>query len=351
MKNLVYIFILILIACNGKHRDTNMSAENGPILKREPCESNLYSFASSIDILDSFLLISSYKDTVIRLYSIDSFNPIYSYGDIGQGPFEFLQPLYTYCYGDEIGINDVNKNELVKLKLNGDSRFASIRESERLSLQSKKSTKGGFKLREMAITRLDSSSYITLRRGLDNDFFCLYDKNMSYLFSFGASPVDAKSDKPLPRVCARLGGVLATNGKGTFCYTAYGFPYLSCYTYKEGKISVNCESLFEGTHYEIINDDLLFDKDRTKGRCLDVKMDDQYIYVLYSDALLSEYSNSEIETSMSNLIIKFDYSGKVISKYPLECYISNFAICNKTQMLYGIGYFPEQTIVKFKLPV
>lgn len=349
MKHLIYIFILILIACNGKHRGANISVENGPILKHEPCESTLYSFASSIDILDSFILISSYKDTVIRLYSIDSFNPIYSYGTIGQGPFEFLQPLYTYCNGAEIGINDVNKNELIKLKISGDSSLVSITESERISLQSKSNIKGRFKLREMAITRLDSSSYITLHRGLDNDFFCLYDKNMSYLSSFGLSPVKVKSDKPLPRVCARLGGVLATNGKGSFCYAAYGFPYLSCYTYNKGEISVNCESFFEDTHYEIINDDLLFDKDRTKGRCLDVKMDDKYIYVLYSDALLREYSNSDIETSMSNLIIKFDYSGNVISKYSLDCYVSNFVICNKNQILYAIGYFPEQTIVKFNL--
>lgn len=67
------------------------------------------------------------------------------------------------------------------------------------------------------------------------------------------------------------------------------------------------------------NDDLLFDKEKAMGPVLDVKMDENYIYVLYMDQLLSDYDYFNSEKSCSNKILVFNHSGNIVTQLNLNC--------------------------------
>ena len=50
---------------------------------------------------------------------------------------------------------------------------------------------------------------------------------------------------------------------------------------------------FDRSFYECKDYNLLFSKARSFGQVLDLAMDDQYIYILYLDQLLSEYDYND----------------------------------------------------------
>lgn len=168
---------------------------------------------------------------------------------------------------------------------------------------------------------------------------------------FGASPIgDIHSKDSGIGVSGKLFGKLATNNNGSMCFAAFNLPYLSCYTLENEIMRERCSFYFDTTSFDIRNGNLLFSKDKAKGRTLDLKMDDLYIYILYSNRLLSKDSESLIETSMANNIHIFDYDGNAVASIKLDNYISSFDISHSKKKLLAIAYMPEQTLVEFDLP-
>ena len=83
---------------------------------------------------------------------------------------------------------------------------------------------------------------------------------------------------------------------------------------------------------------------------LDLLIDNEYIYLLYSDKLLSENDELEMSSYAGNKVLVFDYRGNGIAELNLSCWMRQIALSTDRTKLYGIAQLPEPTIVEFELP-
>lgn len=144
------------------------------------------------------------------------------------------------------------------------------------------------------------------------------------------------------------GRVAASDGTMVFA-TAY-LPYLACYQLKDSTMEKKWSFFYDQAYYAVRNGDILYYKDKSYGQVINLKMNDQFIYLLYLDQLLSEYNFNKTEKSMSNVILVFDHDGNAVAKLRLSCRINTMALSNDGKKLYGIAHLPEPTLVEFLLP-
>lgn len=109
------VIITILTSCISTNKQ-NVTVEFNEeyFLKHRAYNTELLIKQGQITVIDSFLiLIAIQQEPFCMIYSIpQNMKEIYSYGSIGNGPGEFLQPLLTYSYSNTFGINELNKKEL-----------------------------------------------------------------------------------------------------------------------------------------------------------------------------------------------------------------------------------------------
>lgn len=298
---------------------------------------------------DSFLIIvSSGSNDICKVYSVyDNNKEICAYGKIGNGPNEFIQPLLTYAWNDEFGLNEINKQELTALSI-GKTYAGEVIVSEKKRLKAPyRRKKGKWVPADYFITKLDSLHYVSLVGVEDGRFFTLSDSALMPVDYFGELPV--KEDLSFIAARNRLSGRIATyNGKMVFGTTK--LPYLAFYGICDEKMEKMWSLYYAETGYGVKNGDLLFDKDKAKGPLLDLKMDSRYIYVLYLDQLLSDYDYNNAEKSTSNKILVFDYDGNNIAGFNLDCRIQEMAVLAEGRKLYGLTQYPDFSLIEFVLP-
>lgn len=349
----ILLFFIIFTSCTLRNESKDVLEEKKEYLaKCSTLGTELYCYAHDLNLIDNLILVTSHRDTICRVFSIeDNFALVTSYGRIGQGPGEFIQPLKTHHHNNEFALNDVNKDQLSILAIDTNLDEIRIKELKQLKVNKQSAGKKEMYRHEIYISRLDDAHYVSLCRDANGRFFSLRDSALRLCSFFGASPIGEIHDKDSGiGVSGRLFGKLATNNSGSMCFAAFNLPYLSCYTLKNDTMHQRCSFYFDTTAFDIRNSNLLFSKEKAKGRTLDLKMDDTYIYILYSNRLLSEESESLIETSMANNIRIFDYDGNAVASIKLDNYISSFDISRSKQKLFAIAYMPEQTLTEFLLP-
>lgn len=308
----------------------------------------MFRFAS-MQLLDSLLLTVSYDtDNICSFYSIpNQMKLVYQYGRLGNGPHEFLQPALTYAYQNTFGLNEVNKQELLIMEVRTDENGKlSVTEQKRLKAPYKMK-KGELVLPDVFFTRLDDSHYISRICGGENNFFSLLDSNLQPIERFGESPIKEELEPLASR--NRLQGKIAAY-KGAMCFATNQLPYLAYYRLDSGKMHKVWSFYYRKPYYYVRNGDLLFDKEKTFGEVFDLRMDEQYIYLLYFDQLLSEYDYTKTEKSSANKVLVFDHKGKAVAVLKLDCRIMEMALSSDSRKLYGIAQLPEPTIVEFDLP-
>ena len=96
---------------------------------------------------------------------------------------------------------------------------------------------------------------------------------------------------------------------GHMVFAPSKLPYLAKYHLENGTMVKDWNFYFDRSFYECKDYNLLFSKARSFGQVLDLAMDDQYIYILYLDQLLSEYDYNDPQKSMANKVLVFNYSG------------------------------------------
>lgn len=355
MKQTPYILLLFIIftSCNLRNENKDVLTEKRVYhAKCSPNGTELFSYAHDLNLIDDLILVTSHRDTICRVFSIeDNFAFVTSHGRIGQGPGEFIQPLKTHHHKNEFALNDVNKDQLSILAIDSHLDGIQIKELKQLKVDKQASDKKEMHRHEVYISRLNDTHYVSLCRDANGRFFSLRDSTLKLSNFFGASPIgDIHSKNSGIGVSGKLFGKLTTNNNGSMCFAAFNLPYLSCYTLENEIMRERCSFYFDTTSFDIRNGNLLFSKDKAKGKTLDLKMDDLYIYILYSNRLLSEESESLIETSMANNIHIFDYDGNAVASIKLDNYISSFDISHSKKKLLAIAYMPEQKLVEFDLP-
>lgn len=340
--------LLLFISCNPTEKKENVICFNEEyILEHTQYDTELYIKHGRIAVIDSFIIvISSQQTPFCKLYSIPlNMKEVGEYGRIGDGPNEFIQPLLTYSYNNTFGLNEINKKELAIMQLLVEKHNLSVIEKRRLKADTKKDEEQIFRT-DYYFSRLDDEHYVSLLYEKNNKYFSLFDSTLTLISRFGESPV---TEEVSPSVAVnRLQGRIATC-EGTMIFATSYLPYLACYQIKDTIMEKKWGSFYNRPHYGIRNGDLLFNKSKSFGQVINLKMDSQFIYLLYLDQLLSEFNINQMEKSMANLILVFDYEGNAVAKLRLSCRINEMALSNDGDKLYGIAHLPEPTIVEFNL--
>ncbi|RNC63492.1 hypothetical protein D7D25_16305 [Proteiniphilum sp. X52] len=349
-KTVVGLTISILVSCNSSHKqDMTIRFQEEHFLKHTAYDTELFIKQGQITVIDSFLiLVSIQQDPLCKIYSIpQNMKELYGYGSIGNGPGEFLQPLLTYSHNNTFGLNEINKKELAVLQLVNENKNVSIIESRRLKAVTKNEKEKVFRT-DYYFARLDNEHYVSLLYEGENKFFSLFDSTLTLICRFGESPIPEEVS-PMVAVNRLQGRVAASDGTMVFA-TTY-LPYLACYQLNNEAMEKKWNIFYNQPYYAVRNEDLLYDKDKSFGQMMNLKKDDHFIYLLYLDQLLSDYDFNEINKSMANVILVFDYDGNAIAKLHLSCRINRMALSNDGKKLYGIAHLPEPTIVEFNLPL
>lgn len=349
------IYSLCLLSCTGivgcrdvaKDSD-KMKFEHVYELKHKAYDTELMLTIGYMQSLDSLLLITSLEtDKICTFYSLqNNMKEVFQYGTLGNGPGEYLQPLLTYSYGNSFGINEVNKQELIVLGLDMVNGKISVSEQKRMKVPYK-IEKEKLNLPDYYFIRLDDSHFVSQVCAGENNFFTLLDDSLRPVERFGESPV--REELPPYASRTRLHGHLAAH-EGTLFFASNNLPYLSCYQLKFDKMYKKWSFYYNEAHYGIRNGDLLFDREKSFGKVLDLDTDGRYVYLLYLDQLLSEYDFKKPDKSLANKILVFDYEGNRIAVLSLDCRIQTMTISSENGKIYGIAQQPEPIIVEFGLP-
>lgn len=342
--------VVIFVGCNVVNHSEGLG-ESGTVYNLQvKSRQELLMGNGRMAMIDSFLIIvSSGPDDICRIYDIyDNNKEICAYGKTGNGPGEFIQPLLTYAWNNEFGLNEMNKQELAILAIDKPNTGEAIvvHEEKRLKASYQKK-KGEWTPTGYFITKLDSSHYVSLVGVEDGRFFSLSNITLQHIDYFGESPI--KEDLPPIAARNRLSGKIATYN-GRMVFGTVKLPYLVSYKICDEKMEKMWSLYYAETGYGVKNGDLLFDKDRARGPLLDLKMDSKYIYALYLDQLLSDYDHYNVEKSTSNKILVFDYDGNNVACFNLGCRIQEMAILPQGQKMYGLTQYPDFSLVEFVLP-
>jgi hypothetical protein len=340
--------LILFISCNSTEKKENIVDFNKEFfLEHTQYDTELFIKHGRIAVIDSFIiLISNQQDPFCKLYSItQNMKEVGGYGRVGSGPNEFIQPLLTYSYDNTFGLNEINKKELAIMHLLIEKQNLSVIEKKRLKADTKKDEEQVFRT-DYYFSRLDDEHYVSLLYDNNNKYFSLFDSTLTLISRFGESPINEKVS-PSVAVNRLQGRIAACEGTMTFA-TSY-LPYLACYQLRDTIMEKKWSFFYDRPHYGIRNGDLLFNKEKSYGQVINLKMDARFIYLLYLDQLLSEFNINQTEKSMSNLILVFDYEGNAIAKLHLSCRINEMALSNDGKKLYGIAHLPEPTIVDFNL--
>ena len=349
IKVITGLLVLILLGCStGSKKEIDITFEKTYALKHKVYDTELLISFGSLAVIDSFLIIlSTQSESFCKVYSIPNrMKEVYSYGCIGNGPNEFLQPRLTYSYNNTFGIDEINTQELAIMCLENQDDNILITEKTRLKAPYKP-IKGELIPGDMYFIRLDNSHYASLHHGGKSRFFSLLDSTLTPISRFGESPI--------PEELSVISSMNRLNGKivacdGTMVFATLNLPYLSFYQLKSGKMNKLWSFFYDETFYQVKNDDLLFSKEKTFGQMRDLAMDSQYIYVLYLDQLLSEYVSKDPEKSFANKILVFDHKGNPVTELLLGCRIIQMALSSDKTKIYGLAHLPEPQIVEFDMP-
>lgn len=343
-KNTLALLLLVLLAsCTSTDKkDVGVTFKKSYNLEHKAYDTELLISRGRIAVINNFLIvISSEQESFGKVYSIpNNMKEVYSFGRKGNGPGEFIQPILTYSYDNTFGLNEVNKQELAIMQLTNNNGNISIVEQTRLKAPYNLK-KGEIVPPDRHFTKLNETHYVSIVLADDGRFFSLLDSTLSHINQFGESPIAEK----LPELTYmnRLQGKIAAND-GSMVFATSNLPYLASYKLKNNEMQKQWGFYYDQAYYGVRNGDLLFDKEKSFGQILDLKMDSRYIYVLYLDQLLSEYDHYDTEKSLANKILVFDYEGNTVAKLHLSCRISNMALYGNQTKLFGLAQLPEPTM-------
>lgn len=327
----------LLLGCQSPMGETRADE----VFLEHDTEIELFTKNAELICSDDYLAICS-SETPVQLYSLPDLKLLTSYGSLGPGPEEFLLPSVSLLGDKKIGVNDLKNQSLSILAIHAEKDSLHLAMEKRLVSDEKRQNS------VRSFIRVGDSHYAGVIAQKSGEFFALADSSLHTEGYFGESPVDDPLLEPYSSR-QRLGNCRLASWGDSFVYSVKDLPYLAKYHLEDGAMKKDWSLFFDKTYFEVKNGDLLFSKDRTFGQVMAVQMDEDYIYVLYLDQLVSEYDYSNPEKSEANRILVFNHLGEQVSVMKLDTRISRMALNRKKKCLFGIARIPEPTLIKFEL--
>ncbi|MDO4215909.1 MAG: BF3164 family lipoprotein, partial [Bacteroidales bacterium] len=342
---LIITMPLFLSSCAKTEREVQHLLHETIALQPEELLGRPYQMAISGNCL---ILTDGASEQMFHLVDIDKEQYAGSVGKKGPGPLEFSHPQSLCIANGRFFIFDIGKYKAFEIFPDTDVKKVKITET------------GDFQDTHSAIIPLGSGQYATC--GLYRDGWVkLLDARQNVVASSDDCPCD-ENDKDIPNLDRSFAyqGTLVYNGDDKLVMGTFYAKQLYVFKIEHG--TLKCESSLVQS-YPLYRDNsadlqketgreaygVAFDKENKMGYVKLYAAPDK-IYALYSGSSIKEQTDAHRNIGEGSELIVYNYDLKELASYKLDVPLRTFTLDEKTNTIYGIGYLPEATLVKFKLP-
>lgn len=253
-------------------------------------------------------------------------------GKVGEGPREFVTG----------GINGTCiDNRFFAMDINGKTRGF-------LSIDSLVQGKEAF----VPMTDLEKTSRPSMPEFAKNLYIGNTDDGDEHYFNAILHGQNiAFGNYPIPQVKQHIGGEMVYNkARGMLAYSSYRYPYLALYKNDGNSFSLAWEYKSDGSEYEVLNDQIIFD--RKVGGIFGLCMSKDYIIALQRNRAKDSTDESTVGRDASkcpHTVFLYDYDGNLVKIVDLGIPVMRIASEENNNTLYAIGVNPDFALVKYDL--
>ncbi len=293
--------------------------------------------AGNIIVIDSLLLVHTpfNKDGIFSVVSKKNGQVRCIFNKRGKGPDEYIQPQIELVGTNTISLWDVNNvfsEVLIGLNAENEITFE--------LLNSLKISKPGF-----LVYRLDPELLISTIP--DKGMFALYNNKGELVGDyFGRNPLRDKTQE-----YDRFQGTIAvSDSQYMFVFGTYDLGYLCAYDINNNQPILKWEFyLHQKPFYSLTNGRVQWGEKRHVQGIKDIQINNDWIFVLYSDRSISLPGNTP-EGAFSDYLYLLNIEGEILKKYKLDVPVLKLIFSGIDAALYGITMTDDWQVVKFDFP-
>ena len=285
--------------------------------------------------------LSSSMQPFFRFMPEEPSQPLFYFGNRGQGPDDLLRPLSIQFVGNQaVGTLDIMTNTYVEFRIPNDNEVLKI------------DTKLRFQSPLTQIIKTAFNQYIGLL-GLSNEMFLLADSFGIPVKSFFEYPYQDNDERQFATRSHAYQGALAANpSKNKFVYSSFKGEIIHFYEIENNNIKTIAKIENVYPIYRKINEENLigveFHADGTDGY-IDVYATEKFVYAIFSGKMIFD-RKTNIRTDFEGTRLRiFDWSGIPVKEYELDVPCNYLCVSDDDSKLWAIATHPDISLVFFDL--
>ncbi|GHT13607.1 hypothetical protein FACS189426_18740 [Bacteroidia bacterium] len=363
-KKIISLFLFVLLflfACNGKNKEINaivdyFDKEQSLAHKALDIHDDLNVLIEPQEIVihNNLMVVAHVRDD--KLFSLVNLNEkkvIKSWGDRGQGPYDFVGFLDMYENYDNSGIN-IWDPSLKRLNFFSFDRISNQENPLPQNLFHDLNNPNMLTMLYPNILQLDKSRYLALGNSEDKRFTLLNIESDVMIKTGDFPSSDHNKDlHPIIRNQPYNGKIRFNKRQQKIAYISYESEMFEIFQVADSGLT-----LVYGNYTTIPKYELSTKKGGTvterigngNGRCIALTTSDEKIFILYQD-YPKNADKKDIDLALSqeaNIILEFDWNGKPIRQYHLDCMVNLVFYDKDGNKLYA-SQSPENKIVYFDI--
>jgi len=331
-----FLLLLILGACSSKKQNKRISNKETVLLHSSdslPLSIGLPTQMAYSD--DKLFLVDMFAENkLVTVYDLQKNDTLLSFGQKGEGPYEYLQINSIDVYKNDKGRLMVSVFDPSQSKL-GVYDYDSLLELKSLYIPTILSAKAvGFSLHEILKT---SKGYLATGMTTTGKYIAL-NNNLSVSNIFGKyreKPI--KSIPDMSNVLANYGKTVFSDDRSSFVEIVYNASALSCYKLGGDSANLQWENVIHDLDYKMEGASVI---NKAPMGYLSACFVGDNVYALYSGEMEDE---DEIAT-YGKEIHKYDNKGHIVAEYHLDKSAFAFCIDKMRGKLYVLSHKPEPAI-------
>ena len=367
-KIFIVILLSILLACNNSEDVpiVDLFKTTQPIIhKIFDVQNGLPEFLAPfhLEITGNTMTIRNLfmSEKMFTTIDIATGRVIKNWGEKGQGPNEFQGLIDIYYNYSETGLN-IWDSRTLKLYFCSNSNL----ESDSVYFQEIPITMGGLERKDFFVVmrtavQIDTSLFFVLA-GNGNKIFTLLDTNSSEKKEIGDYPSEDNLNNKgsdlhtFHRNMAYQGRIRYNKSLKKLVYASRYSEMFEIYNVDGTNVKLAMGNYSTIPKYkEIVSPSLgrsvvYEDIKNGKGRNLWLTVSEKNIFILYQDYSKKEAIDVDgTVKEIADMVLVFDWDGKPIKAYTLDCFIQTISYDKTTNRLYAIHHNPYPEIIYFDL--
>lgn len=333
---LITCLLTLLVSCQERKEQEAIPIQS---LKHELLMGDEYFIKQIADMTlmnDSIIILRNSKSEKLFQVLNPSRKTVFEFGDIGQGPNDFLLPASLSSEKENsFTFYDLNKRRYSTIHLNHED------DSWQMEHHFKSDS-----LIHLSVLPVADNRYIATGM-YPNHRLTLLDENGILLKGFFGIPYRDEEERKVDEMLrseAYQGNIAVSPSRKRLVQAMSKGDMIYFYNITgNGELNLLSEQVNSYPKYRYDNGAM---HQEAPIHYLDICATEDYVYTLYSGR---NYKADKDKAFQGNLIRVFDWNGKLIKNLQLDIDISKIAITKGGKKLYAISYLPDPVLVSFNI--